>query len=321
MKVEEITFMSNATSGRYTLRTDNAVRDFIGETWQNGYDLVMRRKNPDDTPELRKQFYEEVYANDLAGTLEEVDWSDPDRPSMQEILEERYFEWLESEQEEGTLEKKSLRDMWDRTEGKVADALEQVILGNFTDTVTVEGTAAQLLLSATGLDVAADVRDIAADFYNWEWSAEHLVQTGMDAAGLIPIVGMIKSADEVASLIKKGTGDFKYWNKTTEFNGTKVYQRDDLIDPNLTDNLGRTNLERMKQGLAPIGPDGKSINLHHTIQTNDSPVAEVIQTFHKDSHSIIHINPNTIPSGINRAEFDKWRKAYWKNRANDFIDQ
>ncbi|UFJ43393.1 HNH/ENDO VII family nuclease [Brevibacillus humidisoli] len=77
----------------------------------------------------------------------------------------------------------------------------------------------------------------------------------------------------------------------------------------------------MKQGLAPIGPDGKSINLHHTIQTNDSPIAEVTQTFHKDNHSIIHINPNTIPSGINRAEFDKWRKAYWKNRANDFIDQ
>ncbi|AKG33933.1 hypothetical protein VK70_04505 [Paenibacillus durus ATCC 35681] len=68
----------------------------------------------------------------------------------------------------------------------------------------------------------------------------------------------------------KGTGELKYWNKATEFNGTKVYQRNDIIDPNLTDKLGKTNLERMKQGLAPIGPDGKSINLHHTIQTNDS---------------------------------------------------
>ncbi|WP_416380722.1 HNH/ENDO VII family nuclease [Gilliamella sp. B2785] len=32
----------------------------------------------------------------------------------------------------------------------------------------------------------------------------------------------------------------------------------------------------------------------------------------------MHINPNTIPSGINRNQFNKWRSNYWKNRANDF---
>lgn len=129
-------------------------------------------------------------------------------------------------------------------------------------------------------------------------------------------------SEGVSGGVPKGPGKtqdlkYKYWNKTTESNGKKVYQRDDLIDPKLTDKLGRTNLERMKQGLAPIGPDGKPINLHHTIQTNNGPIAEVTQTFHKKNHSIIHINPNTIPSGINRSEFDKWRKAYWEHRAKD----
>lgn len=120
-------------------------------------------------------------------------------------------------------------------------------------------------------------------------------------------------------LSNKGTGNgYNYWNKTTEFKNVKVYQRDDIIDPNMKDARGRTNLERMKKGLAPLGPDGKSVNLHHTTQRNESSIAEVTQTFHQENSSIIHINPNTIPSGINRTEFNKWRTEYWKNRAKDY---
>lgn len=33
----------------------------------------------------------------------------------------------------------------------------------------------------------------------------------------------------------------------------------------------------------------------------------------------IHINSGTdIPSGINRAQFEKWKKDYWKSRSLDF---
>lgn len=98
-----------------------------------------------------------------------------------------------------------------------------------------------------------------------------------------------------------------------------MYQRDDLIDPNLTDTFGRTNVERMKKGLAPIGPDGKSVELHHMTQRQSGSIAEVTKTFHNSNYSTIHINTGRIPSGINRKEFGKWRGSYWKNRANDFI--
>lgn len=30
------------------------------------------------------------------------------------------------------------------------------------------------------------------------------------------------------------------------------------------------------------------------------------------------VNDNSIPSGINRNQFNKWRADYWKARANDF---
>jgi len=107
------------------------------------------------------------------------------------------------------------------------------------------------------------------------------------------------------------------WTRA-EINGTRVYQRTDLINPNHVDGLGRTNLQRMQQGLAPIGPDGAPINLHHMLQTQNGPIAEVTQTFHQQYSSTIHINPNTIPSGIDRSAFNAWRRAYWMNRAGDF---
>ncbi|RPD83003.1 hypothetical protein EGK75_13745, partial [Neisseria weixii] len=112
-----------------------------------------------------------------------------------------------------------------------------------------------------------------------------------------------------------------YWSKEpVQFSGNIVYQRDDLIKPDFIDSkTGKTNLELMKMGRAPIGPDGKPINLHHMIQTQNGPIAEVTQTFHQKNSAIIHINTgNNIPSGINRVEFNKWRANYWTNRAKDF---
>jgi hypothetical protein len=110
----------------------------------------------------------------------------------------------------------------------------------------------------------------------------------------------------------------RFWTRTTEHQGTRVYQRTDLIDPARVDSRGRTNLQRMERGLAPIGPDGKSINLHHMTQTADSPIAELTATFHQQNSRVIHLNPNTTPSGINRSEFNRWRRSYWQTRANDF---
>ena len=74
----------------------------------------------------------------------------------------------------------------------------------------------------------------------------------------------------------------------------------------------------MLSGRAPIGIDGKSVNIHHILQSDRAGMAEMTQTFHKTNHSTIHINPNTIPSGINRSQFNTWRTDYWINRANDF---
>lgn len=110
----------------------------------------------------------------------------------------------------------------------------------------------------------------------------------------------------------------QFWKNSVNFQGNKVFQRNDLIDPSFVDGRGRSNLQRMQKGLVPIGPDGKLINLHHLTQKHDGAIAEMTQTFHQQNSKTIHINPNSVPSGIDRAAFNKWRSAYWKSRANDF---
>jgi hypothetical protein len=107
------------------------------------------------------------------------------------------------------------------------------------------------------------------------------------------------------------------WDPTS-FAGSKVYQRDDLIDPNVVDARGRTNVERMERGLAPIGPDGEPINLHHMTQRQSGAVAEITATMHRAYSRILHTNPSTVPSGIIRSVFDAWKRNYWRFRACDF---
>ncbi len=79
-------------------------------------------------------------------------------------------------------------------------SLNQIVLGNFTDDVTLLGTVGQFLLGLTGVDVLLDARDLAYDLTHLRevpaW------QVLADAVGLIPVIGALKNTDEVAALIK-----------------------------------------------------------------------------------------------------------------------
>ena len=89
------------------------------------------------------------------------------------------------------------------------------------------------------------------------------------------------------------------------------------FDPNRVDSRGRTNKERMEQGLAPIGVDGKSVNIHHIDQTDTGAVMEITASEHQTNYAALHTNTGQAPSNINRRQFGKWRKNYWKWRAGN----
>ncbi|PHN37535.1 MULTISPECIES: DUF637 domain-containing protein [Pseudomonas] len=167
--------------------------------------------------------------------------------------------------------------------------------------------------------------------------------------------GTTAGSDVTSTTPKAGV----FWNKTTVLDRT-VYQRNDLFDPEALSTWrvrGKTvqgsNLERMASGRAPIGYDGKSVELHHLSQTEVNgfagtrgSLAEVGSVFHSQNSSVLHVpsnaaqsfrytrykdsaeyrNPTTdyvsVPMDLNAKtltkqakEFNSYQSDYWKMRA------
>jgi len=95
-----------------------------------------------------------------------------------------------------------------------------------------------------------------------------------------------------------------------------VAKRDITFKPCQKDATGRTNRERMKEGLAPIGTDGKSIELHHLKQKDNGIIIEVTNDEHNKYSKTLHRYKDE--SEIDRKKFEKWKRKYWKQRAKDF---
>ena len=81
-------------------------------------------------------------------------------------------------------------------------ALSQIVGGNYSDEVTITGTAGQIALSFSGVDVVTDVRDLTYDVTHWEWSWSHAGQTLVDLVAIVPVVGAVKNLDELTALTK-----------------------------------------------------------------------------------------------------------------------
>ena len=87
------------------------------------------------------------------------------------------------------------------------------------------------------------------------------------------------------------------------------------IDLSKVDEMGRTNLQRMMEGLAPLDPDGVAYELHHIGQKADSTLAILTKAEHRlgENNKIWHVFGEA--SKIDRAAFDKQRIEFWMEMA------
>jgi RHS repeat-associated protein len=78
------------------------------------------------------------------------------------------------------------------------------------------------------------------------------------------------------------------------------------------------NKERMQQGKAPVGKDGKPVELHHPGQEN-GPTKEMTQSDHRggDNFKKNHTNTGQQPSKIDRNQANQARRKHWKEKAKD----
>ncbi|MEC0497005.1 T7SS effector LXG polymorphic toxin [Bacillus glycinifermentans] len=102
----------------------------------------------------------------------------------------------------------------------------------------------------------------------------------------------------------------------------RIYQLKNIDFNKKHPNKNITNLELMKSGKAPIGEDGRPINLHHLIQKEPGTMLEILHTTHKKYHKVLHQLVEKGDSFRNNPElqqqYDSFRRKYWMWRAEQY---
>ena len=144
-----------------------------------------------------------------------------------------------------------------------------------------------------------------------------------------------KAAQENSKVLGNGSGSATKIYSSVEYEGTvkvngevrdvsrKVYQRNDIDFNYFDETTGLTNLERMQAGKPPIGTDGNPIQLHHVLQKEAGPMAEIREVTHQEYYSQLH---GLIEDGASfrndpvlNKQYNNFRRSYWKWRANQII--
>lgn len=132
----------------------------------------------------------------------------------------------------------------------IGKSLNQIVKGNFTDDVTLLGTAGEIVLGIFDLDLVCDLRDITYDIGEWgeiiigddEFSWSFAGQSFLDLVGIIPVIGILKYSDEFATLLKKSNK--MYYNAITDsiddcYVDGKIIKSEDEINKIFGDNAKR----------------------------------------------------------------------------------
>lgn len=141
-------------------------------------------------------------------------------------------------------------------------------------------------------------------------------------------------ADDVIAEAKAIIDD-PAWVKTSS-QGRTVYKNDSLISsgrPEVLDDgvpesikrrvmSGETNLDLMKSGNAPIGPDGRQINLHHLSGQEPGTMVEISASDHPDIFETMHslIEKSFRNDEALRDSYEGFKFNYWIERAKDFFE-
>lgn len=76
----------------------------------------------------------------------------------------------------------------------------------------------------------------------------------------------------------------------------------------------------MKNGNAPIGPDGKQVEIHHLLQAEPGPMAGIVSSTHQQYRDVLHglREESFRRNPALKRQYEKFRRDYWKKRAEDF---
>ncbi|OYD09936.1 hypothetical protein CHM34_00010 [Paludifilum halophilum] len=163
--------------------------------------------------------------------------------------------------------------------------------------------------------------DEAADGYNKAAGKSDTGQATKQIDKASSVYSKLKQSKTYTPVQFQGT--VKVGGKTRDVS-RRVYQRKG-IDWNAVDDEGLTNLQRMKKGRPPIGPDGKQIELHHVIQKEAGPMVEIMELthdqYHKQLHKLVEDGNSFRNDPVLSKQYDNFRRKYWRWRYKQVKEQ
>ena len=147
-----------------------------------------------------------------------------------------------------------------------------------------------------------DYRDFMAASKALQTSAKELESICLSQGFDVKMLSKFHSAEELkvftdANLIQKAV------------NGNAALVRNDIDITSVVDDMGRTNLERMQEGLAALDKDGHAYELHHIGQRTDSPLA--ILTRNEHDNNVLHWNTNT-DNPSSQSGWSSQKRKFWE---------
>jgi len=115
----------------------------------------------------------------------------------------------------------------------------------------------------------------------------------------------------------KPSGVSERGQRTLSFAGRLVEQRDALINLASSDKLGRSNLDRMRAGLAPLGSHGLPLRLTSVAATPSSFI-EAASAAESNLEALLRTTSKAIAAASGANDKASWTTAYWRARAASF---
>ena len=153
---------------------------------------------------------------------------------------------------------------------------------------------------------AAIVDHVKGDY---EAAKSHWTDAGIDAiATFVPIIpaGTTK-VDDLIDITKS-------FNKIDNAENA-IKTTDDFIDISIENKIDRSLLNKSSKpdGAPTFKSDGKKVEIHHDAQNPNGPFKEMHWEEHRGKNNYKKNHPNIgSPSKINRKEFNKAKREYWK---------
>jgi hypothetical protein len=121
----------------------------------------------------------------------------------------------------------------------------------------------------------------------------------------------IKSAEIIETFEKLVATSYE----SIAVDGCRVYFRKVDIDLSRTDIYKQNNQHLLLVGSAPIGADGKSMNLHHLTRRHPGILVLLPESFHQQHSELLHIRSAQHmiqPKPVDRSVFNRWKESALK---------